>query len=1283
MTLLLCAVLGNAWGESTTYTFTSKSWAATSGGNSANWTSGKDGNQMQSGRGVQVTTGATGANATSPVSFDNVTKIEVTYSTNASSGAGTIKVQVGSNSVKSFTVTKPSSGGTTDKTATFDFTTAETGNVKLTVDCSTNSIYIKDITITTGAALPTPTLTLNPSDTDIEVAKGVTTTFSVSSNYTDGDITCSSNNTSIASVTGTGSNGSFTFTITGVAPGSATITVSQEGTNNHKPATVSIEVEVYDPRELANLIVSPTTVVVFVDENKSVNIDSDSDGEISFSGYDDDVATIEGSNGSYTITGVSVGTTTITVNQAETTEYQSGTATINVTVNRNSYATLPFSFTGGRSDIASTDGLSQSGLGTDYGDATCKLRIDNTGDYVILHFNETPGELSFNIKSNSFSGGQFTVQTSTDGITYTNLKTYTSDDNISAADNGQSEKFNLAADVRYIKWIYTNKVSGNIGLGNIKVEKPAKPSAGLAFTPTEVTVNLGESFTQPTLTNDYNVTVTYTSSNESVATVDSSDGTVAILGAGVTTITASFAGNDTYAAGSASYTLTVVDPNAKGTINNPYTVAEAIEFIATLGSSISDAVYVKGIISQIDNVYVNGTAQYWISDDGTTTTQLEIYSGKSLGGNYFQAENEICVDDHVVVYGRLKLYNNSVNEFDSGSEINSLARDRYYVAGSWTDWQNSKIEMAKSQDGKSYTLDGQELQEGAQFKIIKVAYDNVDNLIWYGGTANGSYWVTLDNHENIPLTIDGNGVVNFYMPQAGTWDFTVTFNNGAPQLTVDGSWPQASYYLMGDFNSWTISDDYKFAEDETTGKYTFSATIEQGQHFKILKSYDQTVDNDDIWYGAVSNGDFDFLEQYVDVELSLTSPGENYLMTLSNPLTWNLSFDPSINKLVLSNYYHTAAVYQKVTSADQIVAGKEYILVGQDPGARYYAMGEQHDNPSSSTSTNYREAISVPNPVDDKITITNENIVSLTLDGQEDAWTFLASDGYYLKADNGNYLNPSTTIDSYCKWKITESFTVTSARYDGRTIRFNSSNQKRFACYGSNSQVQDAYLYVKEDDAPSFEFTIRDNATDGEGHYYATIASLGEGNFKVTGNVEVHTVIVEKGIINYEETWYPGQIFPGNGAYLVEGPKGKYLFPETSEEPTYPVGENMLRSTGEKAVDEDYAITAEEMKEGNDGDNMYYKLSLRNGKIGFYWGTEGGGAFNYSTPHQAYLVVPVSETPSANANAIYFDGTTGIEAVKDAKTTTGTVHTLSGIRVDAKQLPKGIYIVDGKKIVVK
>ena len=986
---------------------------------------------------------------------------------------------------------------------------------------------------------------------------------------------------------------------------------------------------------------------------------------------------------------ITVSETTTIKAQAKKGSASSSVVTATYTISTPSVASLPFEFTGGRSDIANKDGLSQSGL-EDYNATTypnTKLKFGDTGDNLILHFNETPGKLSFYIKSFSFStgsSGQFTVQTSTDGISYTNLKTYTSADNITENNNGQSEEFDLAANVRYIKWIYTKKISGNIGLGNIKVEKPAKPSAGLAFTPTEVTVNLGDPFTQPTLTNEHNVTVTYTSSNENVATV-SSDGAVSIVGAGKTTITASFVGDDTYAPGNASYILTVVDPNANdGTMEKPFTVAEAIAFIATLGGSTSSEVYVKGIISQIDRVTVGGTAQYWISDDGTTTTQLEIYAGKSLEGNYFQALNEICVDDHVVVCGQLKLYN-TTNEFTSDSKIHSLARDRYYVAGSWTNWQNGKIEMAKSQDGKSYTLDGQELQAGVQFKIIKVAYDASDG-IWHGGTADPgtTSWVTADNHTNISL-IAGGGE-NFYMPIAGTWTFTVDPTAGT--LTVDGTWPEASYYLMGDFNmdandNWLISDDYMFTKDETTGKYTLSATIENGKQFKIIKSYDQTVGNDDTWYGAVSNGNFDFLEQYVDVELSLASPGENYLMKLSNASAWNLSFDPTNYKLVLSNYIdpNKSTVYQKVTDASQIVAGKEYIIVCE---THKKAMGDQGPN----YSYNYRTHVDVTIS-DNKVDIDNKPVVILTLGGEEGAWTFKASDTkQYLSASAVKELkNTDDATSQSAKWKIISSgdggYIVESVNSAVGTIQYNqtnSSSTSRFATYTSNQSK--AYLYVNI--TPSFEFSIKEQATDGSGNYYATIGSLGEGNYVVSGGVTVSTIKVSSGVIQTVASFGDGEVIPGDGAYLVEGPVGTYNFQKSDDKTEYVFGQygdnNWLRSTGEGN------ISAEEMAapENDEASGyMYYKLSLRKGRIGFYWGVDGGAPFNYSTKHQAYLVVPLSETPSANANAIYFDGTTGIEAVKDAKTTTGTVHTLSGIRVDGKQLPKGIYIVDGKKIVVK
>ena len=136
------------------------------------------------------------------------------------------------------------------------------------------------------------------------------------------------------------------------------------------------------------------------------------------------------------------------------------------------YATLPFSYDGnGQGDLP--DGLTQNGVAS-YSSSP-KMKFDSTDDYLVLHFNERPGKLTFDIKGNTFSGGTFTVQTSEDGVTYSDLETYTD------LGSTQSEEFDdLGENVRYIKWIYTEKVNGNVALGNIALAQygnvPAVPS---------------------------------------------------------------------------------------------------------------------------------------------------------------------------------------------------------------------------------------------------------------------------------------------------------------------------------------------------------------------------------------------------------------------------------------------------------------------------------------------------------------------------------------------------------------------------------------------------------------------------------------------------------------------------------------------------------------------------------------------------------------------------------------------------------------------------------------
>ena len=140
----------------------------------------------------------------------------------------------------------------------------------------------------------------------------------------------------------------------------------------------------------------------------------------------------------------------------------SAVASVTYTINLPDYAELPFSFDSGKSGVDAVVGLTHSGLGSDYGSSP-KLKFDDANDALTLKINEAPGMLTFDIKGNGFSGGTFKVQTSVDGESYTDLAAYTK------LGNTQSEKFDLSADVRFIKWVYTSKSNGNVALGNIEL----------------------------------------------------------------------------------------------------------------------------------------------------------------------------------------------------------------------------------------------------------------------------------------------------------------------------------------------------------------------------------------------------------------------------------------------------------------------------------------------------------------------------------------------------------------------------------------------------------------------------------------------------------------------------------------------------------------------------------------------------------------------------------------------------------------------------------------------
>ncbi len=103
-------------------------------------------------------------------------------------------------------------------------------------------------------------------------------------------------------------------------------------------------------------------------------------------------------------------------------------------------------------------------------------------------------------------------------------------------------------------WGANDKYNEGSTTFTVTVKKNQKP--GLAYSATTATATIGEKYELPTLTNDFNLPVSYASSKPEFAEINE-EGGVTLKAAGETVIKATFTGNDLIAGGEASYTLTV------------------------------------------------------------------------------------------------------------------------------------------------------------------------------------------------------------------------------------------------------------------------------------------------------------------------------------------------------------------------------------------------------------------------------------------------------------------------------------------------------------------------------------------------------------------------------------------------------------------------------------------------------------------------------------------------------------------------------------------------------
>ena len=125
-------------------------------------------------------------------------------------------------------------------------------------------------------------------------------------------------------------------------------------------------------------------------------------------------------------------------------------------------------------------------------------------------------------------------------------------------------------------------------------------------------------------------------------------------------------------ANSSVYTLNGKRPaDISNTPETAYTVAEALQLLEA-GEGLGTAVYIKGLIAEIEEINTDfGNASYYLSKGDTTDSRLYVYRGRYFYGEQFTATDQLQVGDEVVIYGQLSIFN-AKPQVNSGNTLYAL-----------------------------------------------------------------------------------------------------------------------------------------------------------------------------------------------------------------------------------------------------------------------------------------------------------------------------------------------------------------------------------------------------------------------------------------------------------------------------------------------------------------------------------------------------------------------------------------------------------------------------------